>query len=89
MDFGLLAAPTRRRAEGSCGKHERFRLAGNEIGSGRKGRRRHLLAHPHLLGREADEMDEARAGPANYLKQKRREPRQRVIAAGENPNICP
>jgi hypothetical protein len=48
---------------------------GNEIDSGRECRRRHLLSHPHLLGREADEMDESRVRPANYLQQKEREPR--------------
>lgn len=42
-----------------------------------------------MLGRDAHETDEPRAGSANYLEQKQREPRQRIIASSENPNICP
>jgi hypothetical protein len=48
-----------------------------------------LLPHPHLLGRDADETDEPNAGPEDYLEQKRGEPRQRILAASENANVCP
>lgn len=34
-------------------------------------------------------MDEPRADSADYLEQKRREPRQRIIAASKNPHIGP
>jgi hypothetical protein len=64
-------------------------LAETNSSSGRKCRRRHLLAHPHSLARDADKTDEARGRGANYPKQKRGQPRQRIIAARENPHIGP
>ena len=48
-----------------------------------------MLSHPHLLGRDADEMDESHVDSADYLEQKRREPRQRVIASSENSHVRP
>jgi hypothetical protein len=48
-----------------------------------------LLAHPHFLGRNADEMDKAGGDGAKYPEQECGEARQRIIAAGENPNVGP
>ena len=48
-----------------------------------------MLAHPHSLARDADKTDQARGRGANYAKQKLREPRQRIIASSENPDIGP
>lgn len=62
---------------------------GNEIGSGRKRRGRHLLSHPDLLGGDADEMDEPGGNAANYLEQEGSEPRQRVISPSEDSHIGP
>lgn len=62
---------------------------GNEIVLGRKCRRRHLLAHPHLLGCDAYEMDETRGRPGKSRKQKQRKARQRIIAPGKNPDVRP
>ena len=48
-----------------------------------------MLPHPHFLPRNADETNEPRADPADYLKQECRDPRQRITASGENPHIGP
>lgn len=48
-----------------------------------------MLAHPHSLARDADKTDQARGRGTNYAKQKLREPRQRIIASSENPDIGP
>jgi hypothetical protein len=48
-----------------------------------------LLSHPHLLGRDADETDEPGGDGADHLEQECSKPRQRIIAAGENPNVGP
>ena len=45
--------------------------------------------HPHLLGRETNELVEAPAGPAYYFKQKRRNARQRIIGPSKNPQVGP
>ncbi|HYJ04675.1 MAG TPA: hypothetical protein VEX43_06050 [Chthoniobacterales bacterium] len=34
-------------------------------------------------------MNEARRGPANCIEQKESEPRQLIVASGENPHVCP
>jgi hypothetical protein len=48
-----------------------------------------LLSHPHLLGSDADKMNESRARSADHLKQKSREQRQRITSASENPHVGP
>jgi hypothetical protein len=48
-----------------------------------------LLSHPHLLGRDADEMDKPGGDAANYLEQECSESRQEIGAASENPNVGP
>ena len=48
-----------------------------------------MLTHPHLLGSDADELDETRARRADDREQKQREPRQRIIASRENPDVRP
>jgi hypothetical protein len=48
-----------------------------------------LLSHPHLLGRNADEMDKPGGDGANHFEQECSEPRQEIFAASENPNIGP
>ena len=48
-----------------------------------------MLTHPHLLGRETDEMNGPRSRSANYVEQERREASQRIIATSENPNVSP
>ena len=70
-------------------QRERCRLAETKSSSGRKCWRRHLLAHPHPLARHTYKMDEARGRGINCGKQKQREPRQRIIASGENPHVGP
>jgi hypothetical protein len=48
-----------------------------------------LLSHPHLLGRDADELDKPSGDRANYFKQEGSEPGQAIPGAGENPNVSP
>lgn len=48
-----------------------------------------MLAHPHLLRGDTDEMDELRAGNADHREQECREPRQRIAAPSENPEVRP
>jgi hypothetical protein len=48
-----------------------------------------LLPHPHLLGRDTDEMNQPSPGGADHPQQEYCEPGQRIAAARENPEIRP
>ena len=42
-----------------------------------------------MLRCDADDLNEPGTDSADYLEQECSEPRQQIVAAGENPNICP
>ena len=89
MDFLVLPVPNETPRDREQRPRERFFAPGNEVGSGRESRRRHLLAYSHLLGGDADEMDQPRWNSADYLEYKSPQTCQRIIAARQNADIGP